>query len=1170
MRLRLVLLFAVVLCCSVSRFAADALRDGFVSPPDSARPWVYWFWLNGNITREGITADLEAMKRVGIGGVLIMEVDQGAPVGPVDFVGDKWRELFRHVVSETQRLGLEVNMNNDAGWNGSGGPWIKPEQSMQKVVTSEIEVEGPKRFEGQLPQPETVAGFYRDIRVLAFPSVGSYRIPHIQGKAAYTVGSAGPANDQITPEMTIPRDRIIDISASMDASGKLVWDVPAGKWTVIRFGHTSTGVENAPAPASGRGLECDKLSKEGIEANFDGMMAKLIADNAPLAGKALAATHVDSWENGSQNWTARMREEFQARRGYDMLGYLPVMTGRVVQSLEVSERFLWDLRRTISEMVVEYYAGHLYKLAREKGLRFTIEAYGSPCDNIPYAGQCDEPMGEFWTPGGGAMETCRGMAGAAHCYGKTIVGAEAFTAGDHERWREHPYSLKALGDRAFCEGINRFVFHRYAMQPWEPARLPGMTMGPWGQHYERTQTWWEQSTAWHEYLSRCQYMLRQGLFVADICYLQPEAPPHGLGDHPRGGYDWDECSSEVVLTRMSVKDGRLTLPDGMSYRVMVLPGSRVMTPKLLAKIRDLVRDGATVIGPSPIKSPSLSGYPACDEEVKRIASELWGDCDGGRVKERRFGKGLVVWSGSPESVLARLGVRRDFASGQMLRHIHRRAGGTDIYFVSNQQPYAVTTTATFRVTGKAPELWWPDTGRIERAAMYEQTKDATSVVLPLDPSGSVFVVFREKATPGDAIVSVKRGGKAVISTQQKPPVKVTIDRAVYGVLDDPKRTRDVKQKVQWKVDGGEYSFPASAMADGDDPAPNVVKTLVVDYTTGEKRFSVSALDPEMIYLTGEPAKIEVRKAVYGVLDDPKRTRDMREKIQRLVDAGCRSFKVSQMAEGDDPAYMVVKTLIVDYTLNGKPMTATGADPETIDLVTPQADRLPEAVVRRRDDGKLCLVAREPGEYELVSASGRAQKVNVTAPPPPLKIDGPWTVSFPQGWGAPESVTLDRLISWTEHPDAGVKYFSGTATYQTTFDAPRLLADGGRRVSLDLGDVQAIAQVKLNGRDLGILWKPPFTVDVTGRIRPGRNDLEVRVTNLWPNRLIGDEQLPEDSDRHPNGTLKTWPRWLAEGKPSPTGRFTFTSWRLWHKGDALLMSGMMGPVVVKVGMERVVR
>lgn len=1085
---RLVLCAAVVMlvCCSMASGAVDGVEKGFVSPPASARPWVYWFWLNGNITREGITADLEAMKRVGIGGVLIMEVDQGAPVGPVDFMGATWRELFQHVVSEAQRLGLEVNMNNDAGWNGSGGPWIKPEQSMQKVVFSETDLTGPQHFEGSLAQPQTVAGFYRDITVLAFPTPGAYRIGGIETKAAYGVGGVGPASqDTLQSEMVIDRSRIVDIGGKMDASGRVVWDVPQGKWTIMRFGHTSTGAQNAPAPATGRGLECDKLSKEGSEANFDGMMAKLIEDVGPSAGRALAATHVDSWENGSQNWTAAMREEFQRRRGYDLLPFLPVMSGRVVGSLEVSERFLWDLRRTISEMVIEYYAGHIRKLAHDHGLRFTIEAYGGPCDDIPYGGQADEPMGEFWDPSG-AMETCKGMASAGHVYGKPIIGAEAFTAGGQERWLQSPGSIKALGDQAFCEGINRFVFHRYAMQPWvTPERKPGMTMGPWGQHYERTQTWWELTPGWHTYLARCQYLLRQGLFAADVCYLQAEVPPQAFVGHSIPGHGWDECSSEVVLTRMSVKNGRIVLPDGMSYRVLVLPESGVVTPRLLGKIRELVRAGATVVGPRPTRSPSLSDYPNCDAEVRRIGDELWGDCDGQRVKEHRLGKGRVVWGVSLEKVLAQAGVQADFRSREPLRHIHRIAGGTDIYFIANPRASALTTTGIFRVKDRVPELWWPESGRIERAPVYSRKNGATSVALSLGPSGSVFVVFRKNDAKDNAVVAVSHNGKSVISVKPEPPLKVIVTKAVYGVLSDATRTRDVRDRVQAKADAGEYNF-----------------------------------------------------------------------------------QVSDMAAGDDPAYGIVKTLVIEYTLDGKPTKVTGTDPQSIDLASPFVQSARPCEIAGSGRG-FKFTAWQPGQFAVTRASGTAIHVRVATLPGTITIDGPWTVAFPPDSGAPKKLPLDRLMSWSEHANDDVKHFSGTASYRTTFTVPNSALAKGRALRLDLGDVQAIAQVKLNGKDLGTFWRPPFSAMVGGLLKPGKNELEVKVTNLWVNRMIGDELLPEDSDRNPDGTLKSWPQWLGEGKSSPTGRQTFTSWRLWRKDEALLKSGLLGPVTLQVGQDTII-
>ncbi len=1037
--------------------AGDDLSKSFEKPPAAARPWVYWFWLNGNITREGITADLEAMKRVGIGGVLIMEVDQGAPRGPVDFMGKQWRELFKHVAAEANRLGLEVNMNDDAGWNGSGGPWIKPAESMQKVVWSETSVAGSRRFEGKLPQPGAVEGFYRDIAVLAMPTPDAHRIEAARAKPASTKA--------LPPKMVIPLDSVVDLTGKMDEDGNLAWDAPAGKWTLLRLGHTSTGAKNSPAPQSGCGLECDKLSKEGSEAAFNGMMAKLIADVGPLAGKSLVSTHVDSWENGSQNWTARMREEFQKRRGYDLLPYLPAMTGRVVGSLEISERFLADLRQTISEMVVENYAGHLRELANKSGLRLSIEAYGGPCDHAPYAGRADEPMCEFWI-GGMAFETCKEMSSAAHTYGKPIVGAESFTANDSERWLQHPATIKALGDRAMCEGVNRFVFHRYAMQPWLNVR-PGMMMGPWGLHYERTETWWELSGPWHEYLSRCHYLLRQGLFVADICHLLREGSPQGPASFGRNGYDYDICCAEALLTRMQVKAGRLVLPDGMSYRVLALPNSETMTPQLLRKIKELADAGAKIVGSPPARSPSLMGYPQCDAEVKKLADEMWAN-------------GKIQADKSPEQLLAEMGVPADFKSKTPLDYIHRQAGDTDIYFVANSQPRQIRTVTSFRVSGKLPELWRPETGLREPAAAFNEHDGVTDVSLTLEPAGSVFVVFRKGDRKADPVVSLTHDGQAVLPTAAVPAA----------------------------------------------------------------------------------GKIVVTKAMYGVPGDPARTRDVRQALQRLLDAGQVEINVSQMAADGDPAYGVVKTLSVSYTAAGKELTATGTDPETItftalDMAGPLAD------VRQSQGGGLRLEAWQAGHYEIKTKSGQRRAFDVPALPAPEEIGSQWQVEFDPRWGGPAKATFDKLEDWSKRPEDGIKYYSGTAVYRTTFtrtEAPRQ----GARVLLDLGRVAIMAEVAVNGKNLGILWKPPYRLDVTDAMKAGGNTLEIKVTNLLINRMIGDELLPEDSDRNGNGTLKKWPQWLLDGKCSPTGRYTFADWRLWEKGSKLQVSGLLGPVTLRTG------
>lgn len=1155
----LVLAGCFLLCSSLG---AAGLEEGFRHPPADARPWVYWFWLNGNISSNGITADLEAMKRVGVGGVLIMEVDQGAPVGPVDFMSERWRALFGHVHREAQRLGLEVNMNNDAGWNGSGGPWIRPEQAMQEVVWSETEVEGPTKFNDVLAEPPKVAGYYRDIEVQAFPTVGGERIANIDTKAQF---QRKDLHKPGTPAAGLPNiidlRTVTNLTARLETNGRLVWDVPAGRWTILRLGHTCTGLENAPAPASGRGLECDKLSRAGIEANFAGMMQKLALDNGlngTIGRAGLVATHIDSWENGVQNWSTVLPAEFRQRRGYALTPYLPVLTGRVMTSPEVSERFLWDLRQTISELVIENYAGRMRELAHGAGMRFTVEAYGSPCDAIPYAGQSDEPMGEFWTPSG-ALETCKAMASAAHIYGKTIVGAEACTSGDRERWLEHPALLKPHVDRAFCEGINRMVFHRYAMQPWPGKRAPGMTMGPWGQHYERTQTWWQWTPGWHEYLARCQYLLRQGHFVADLCYVVPEAPPQGPGVHRRDGADWDECTAEAVVTRMTVKHGRITLPDGMSYRGLVLPWSQTMTPRLLAKVRDLAMDGAIVFGPKPTASPSLQNYPGCDEEVRQTAAALWGNADGQKTIEHPCGKGWVVWTDAPDRWLRDHQVPADFASGQPLRFLHRRTAKADIYFVANLENWAFTTTCSFRVAGKVPELWWPETGRCEAAAVWQNEGPVTHVSIPFESAGSVFVVFREAAGKTDPIVEVRRDGQTVLTARPEPRAKVVVNEARYGLLGDPARTRDVKQRVQQQVDTGELVLPVSRLVGEGDPAPLKVKELEIAYTIQGRNFQVKARDGENVQISADALRARVMKARYGVLDDPKRTRDMRERVQRWLDAGLTSFKVADLAQGDDPAFLVVKTVELELEREGKTEKFTGQDPDTIQLVPMMAPKPAVAAARRGVGQRSQLQFLAPGEFEWRTLAGKMGRAANPAAGQSMEIAGPWTLSFAPGRGAPASVNMPSLVSWSELPEAGARYFSGEASYRTRFSADAAFVKSKQSVMLDLGRVEVMARVHLNGKELGVLWKPPYQVEVGQSLRAGENTLKVTVVNLWPNRLIGDEQLAEDSDRNPDGTLKKWPDWLQRDQPSPAGRVAFTSWRLWRKDEPLRPSGLLGPV-----------
>jgi hypothetical protein len=1140
-------------------FATDDLKQEFAKPGLENRPWVYWFWNNGNLTKEGITADLEAMANTGIGGVLIMEVGQGAPVGPVDFLSDQWRELFQFMITEANRYGIEVNMNNDAGWNGSGGKWIKPEHGMQILTWTETNVTEQKTEKIILPQPPKKLNYYNDIAVFAFPTPADST-----EKKAIDCN----ANRRNTPpdKVIVAQKDVIDLTGKLAEDGTLDWKIPAGNWTILRIGHTCKGILVAPAPTNGTGLECDKLSVEASEIAFEGQMGKLIADNKELAGigKTLMSTHIDSWENGSQNWTPKMRNEFQQRRKYDLWKFLPVFVGYIIDSTEITDRFLWDFRRTVSEMCFDNHVAVFKRLANQHGLKLSIEAYGSPCDFIQYGGIADEPMGEFWI-GGGAMETCRGMASSGHLYGKKIIGAEAFTATDNERWLQHPGTIKSLGDKAFAEGINRFVFHRYSFQPWRNIN-PGLMMGPWGIHYERTQTWWHLTPAWHEYLSRCQFMLRQGDFVADIAYVEAEDSPQHFAGHPKNGYQWDQCGTHAVF-QMSVKNGKLTLPNGISYEILVLPNSKRITPELLKKTIELVKNGATIIGNRPDGAFGLTDYPQQDQLVKELADELWGNSNE-KTGERNYGNGKIVWGKSPETVLGEKGICPDFLADKRLSQIHRRTTDSDLYFVANPSNQNVLSQISCRATG-TPEIWNPETGKTVPAPIYRTENGVTTLVLPFEPSQSVFVVFtqqnqqdkKNQPDTNEPIVAVSYNG-TVISDLTIPFSTIEIERAIYGVPDDPNATRDVTETVKKFVAGGLRDFPVSKItAAVGDPKFGVVKTLRIDFVSGDHRYSVSATDGQTIFLNNVP-KIKILKAQYGPPNDEKRTIDVRELLQKILDAGENDFTVARLARDFDPAHMVLKTLNVEYELNGKTRKWSGEDNNVVNFIEFEiGDSYPFKIDTENEKSGLIFV--KSGRYELQTVSGKKIEKNVTNQEP-FEITGSWTVQFPIK-GTIKEVTFDKLISWSDSLDEAIKYFSGTAVYRKTFNVPKDFLKQQQRVFLDLGQVNEIAVVKVNGKEQGVLWTLSKKVEITGVLKPDEeNVLEIQVTNLWCNRLIGDAQLPQDKERQPNGTLSSWPEWLQKGQPDPFGRETFCMWNLWKKEDALQQSGLIGTVRIVTG------
>ncbi len=1151
---------------AVAGFAAlaDPLESGFTNPPDSARPQTWWHWMNGNITKAGITADLEAMKEIGLGGATIVNVDCGIPRGPVAFMSPEWRADFKFAVQEANRLGLKLCVENCAGWSSSGGPWNTATNAMQRVTTSALIVTGPTNFDAALPQPPTTLDFYRDIAVLAYPDPGdAATIPDLDdkdGRKDAAVLSSPSAGD--STKGAVQTGKIINLTSRLSPDGQLKWTCPAGKWVILRVGYTPTGVDNHPAPKEGLGLECDKLSESALDEHWNGFMQKVLNDIGPLAGKALDCSLIDSYEVGGQNWTKQFRKDFKKRRGYDPLKFLPVFSGQVVDNPEVSERFLWDVRRTIADLFAENYYGHFAELCRQHGLMSAIEPYTGPFESLQCGAPADVVMGEFWT-GTQGDPSVKLAASVAHIYGKTIVGAESFTTWEG-RWQNYPYALKMLGDRMFCEGLNRYIFHRYAMQPWTN-RWPGMTMGQFGFDFERTETWWKQAKPWIQYITRCEFLLQQGRAVDDVAYFEGQSAPVEMrdGNPPLpAGYDYDAVDADVLLHGATVKHGRITLASGANYAVLVLPPDDInMTPPMLKCIRKLVRAGATVIGPRPQHSPSLEGYPRCDVQVKRLANELWGRCDGKTVLENSDGKGRIVWGKSLSDVFAKQHLKPDFefhgaSNATDLAYTHRIAGNADIYFVSNQRGQFDSAECTFHVSGKIPELWHPDTGVIEPAPVWRETNGQTVVFLQFDPAGSVFVVFRP-GPGGDHPVAVQF--PKIKPAAPPKPAQLRILKATYGYFAPSEPSWcDVTEKVKSLVASGKREIPANNDLAGTDPAPDVPKELRVEYRVNGRDETTRTNEGASLTL---PESATVVRALYGKLTATNQIMDVTEKLASLVRNGRLSVSADNALAGD-PANGTPKQLRVEYSLDGKPGHVTVPEGDTLTLpATPSTGHAPQWVASIAANGSPVLKAWNDGRVEMRMSDGKMLSADTTNVPAPREITGAWKLNFPPDWGAPSSVTLDKLISWTDDTNDGVRYFSGTATYEKEIEIPADHLAAGRELWLDLGVVKDFAEVSLNGEDFGVLWKPPFRVNFTRAAKPGVNHLVVRVTNLWPNRLIGDEQLPPDCEWNGH-QLKAWPQWLLEGKPSPTGRFTFTTWRHYTKDSPLLESGLLGPVTLR--------
>jgi hypothetical protein len=897
--------------------------DGFVNPPMSYRPGAFWCWLNGNMSATSITRDLEAMKSKGMNRAEIWDVaavknPSFIPAGG-SFLGDKSVSLIKHALSEGKRLKMSIGIVASSGWN-AGGSWVTPDWASKNLYFSKVEVEGSQTLTIDLPFPKFPEGcpmkdgntpvFYKDVAVLAVP---------------------------FSEDSTIDKLSNIVMLTPFFKNGKLKWDIPEGKWVILRFVCSNNGQQLIVPSPNSNGFFIDFFDPEATKRHLKHFMDRLEVTPENSAEAGLAYFEFDSMELADGiPWTDSFPSIFKQRQGYDIVKYLPVLAGWKIR--DITERFRYDFNRVVSDQLIfshyqtgtEFLKTYNAKLVSESGGPGAPVWNTCPVDALKALGTVSVPRGEFWIKHRN-MFLIKEVSSASHIYGQKIVDAESFTT--WRRWKDSPFDMKKVVDRAFCEGLNNITFHTFASTNPEDG-LPGRTYHA-GYDMNPGTTWWDKSKPFMDYLSRCSYLLQQGLFVGDVCYYYGDQTPnffplfHDVPEKPRlkglgKGFDFDVINSDIILTRMSVKDGRLVLPDGMSYAILLLPDQVHMPLDVLKKISELVKAGATVVGPRPTTVPGLKNWEKANIALNQLSGELWGAADGKTIFENTYGKGRILCGISADEVLQKKHIDPDFSfSGPSeIDYIHRTTDIGEIYFLRNDREELVNATCRFRVTEMYPEIWDASTGTISRVAGYTNEASATSFEIGLPAHGSLFVVFNKN---------------------------------------------------------------------------NRSKLLVFD------------------------------------------------------------------------------------------------------------------------DNKLDATKTE--------------------------IPGPWKVNFPPNWGAPPLAVFDRLISWTESKIQGIKYFSGTAIYQNTFN----LDEGSvkKKMILDLGEVRDVAEVFINGKSAGILWKKPYQADISQLVQPGTNDLKIEIVNLWVNRMTGD-MLSDPKDRF----CKTNQSYMKS--------------EVWPGGDEpfrLQTAGLLGPVTL---------
>ena len=1009
------------------RVALSKLRQNFLAPPPESKLRCYWWWLNSMATKASITRDLEEMKKKGYGGASLVDAGSSSynearktAAGPV-FMSPQWMELYRHAVKEADRLGIELSVNIQSGWN-PGGPFVTPEYALKKIVTTDTVIKGGRNLSIALPAP-VVKLLYRDVLVQAVrkpagnllskdAAVQDWSLKTFNrsmgGSGIYPLYKFRAGFDTVSGTTPLQQHTIIDLTKNFDGK-TLRWNAPAGEWIIIRYGWTNTGVLTSTTSDGWGGLSLDHMSPAAFDLFNRSVITPLI-QTAKQAGNSVRYLQTDSWEMGVINWTQAFPGEFRKRRGYDISRFMPVLAGYLVESQELTNRFLYDFRKTVGDCILDNHYRLFYATAHQNGMGIHPESGGphsAPIDALQVMAINDFPQGEFWAMANthrvsdAARLAVKQSACVAHTNGKRFVAAEGPTS-IGPQWERAPKDLKSNIDRIFCSGVNRIVWHTFTSSPKEYG-LPGNEYFA-GTHMNPNVTWWQEAGAFISYLNRASYLLQQGLFTADVLYYYGDDVPNFvfLKDEFSQlpfGYDWDKCSRDVVLNRLSVKDGRILLPDGMQYRVLVLPPEQAINLDVLKKIEVLVKQGMTLYAPRPKTATGLTGYPASDKALRVLADRLWGGVNGESVTEHRYGQGRVIWGKTLADVLASMKIRPDLSytstnTAAALDYIHRTTDDADIYFLSNRYEYRAYNDfeyrylpeipdryeqieVSFRVSGRQPQLWDAQSGTVTDIVTYREENGRTVIPLHFEPGGSKFIVFKKEETSAPHIIHITKDGTAL-----------------------------------------------------------------------------SALHP-----------------------------------------------------GKAPDF--------------EPITFT------------------------MQNNSINAVVYEKGNYEINWSNGKTTTLNAAEGMREKNLTGGWQLTLDKTWGSGKVYHLNELKSWTTSEDPVLKYYSGKGVYTMQFHLSESDIKG-QRILLDLGNVQDLSAIDVNGTGRVIKWSFPYRLDITAAVKQGTNTLSLDVINLWANRLIGDRGLP------------------------PEKRLTQTNVVKFEKEDSeklLRPSGLLGPVRLLFAPER---